>query len=152
MAAPDRLEAVPRVSRKITSGNLLPAGAEPAQAPAAAPRQRQARGRPLRADQHHRHVDLEHQVQDPGRLLERRRAVADDDAGQIGHVSHQGHAQGREGLPVGKSDRGAGDVAIANRDHVGDQRGIRPFRQNFRRMQHVAGRAVAVADANLGLG
>ncbi len=81
---------------------------------------RQARGRPLRADQHDRHVDLEHQVQDPGRLLERRRAVADDDAGEVGMLGDDAMAQRRQLAPFGEIDLGARHVAEIDRDDLGD--------------------------------
>ncbi len=81
---------------------------------------RQTRGRPLRADQHDGHIDLEHQVQDPGRLFQRRRAVTDDDAGEVGMLGDDAMAESREFLPLGEVDLGARHVAEINRDYLGD--------------------------------
>ena len=56
---------------------------------------RQRAGRPLRADQHHRHRDLQRQIEEIRGLLQRRGAVADDDAGEIGMLGDKLVAQQR---------------------------------------------------------
>ena len=81
---------------------------------------RQARGRPLRADHHHGDGHLEHQVQDPGGFLEGRRAMADDDAGEIRVLGHQAMAQHRQLAPFREVDLGARHVAEIDRDNLGD--------------------------------
>ena len=81
---------------------------------------RKAGGRPLRADHDHGNGDLEHQVQEPGGLLQCRGAVADHDAGKVGMLSHQAVAEEGEIAPFGKVDLGADHVAEIDRDHVGD--------------------------------
>ncbi len=105
---------------------------------------RQRAGRPLRAHQHHRHRHLQRQVQHIRRFLQRRRAVPDDDAGEVGMLRHQPVAQPHQCLPVGEVDRGAGNVAVRHRDHVGHQRGLRPARQDRVGVHHVAGGAVVL--------
>ena len=70
--------------------------------------------------------------------------MADDDAGEIGVIRDKLLAQLRQCAPIGKVDRGAGDVAVADGQHVGDQRGFRPARDDLLGMHHVAGRTVVL--------
>ena len=53
-------------------------------------------------------------------------------------------AQQHQRLPVGEIDRGAGDVAVAHGQHVGDQRGLRPARDDLVGVHHDAGGAVVL--------
>ena len=74
----------------------------------------QRAGGALRADQHHRDRHLQRQVEEIRGFLQRRGAVADDDAGEVRDVPHQLAAQRGQRLPLGKADRRAGDVAVSH--------------------------------------
>ena len=105
---------------------------------------RNARGRALRADHHHRERHLEHEVEEIRRLLERGRAVADHDAGEVGVLGRQLGAQRRQRVPFGEVDVGAGGVAEVDRDHLGRFVDLGKARHDRARMQAVVVHAIVL--------
>jgi len=74
----------------------------------------------LRTHDRHGNGDLQRQAEKIGRLLERRCAVADDDAGKILVFGDQPFAERAERFPFGEVDRRARNSFEADADNLGD--------------------------------
>jgi hypothetical protein len=84
----------------------------------------QCAGWTLRADHDHRLAGLERQVQEVGRLLERRGAVRDDEAGKIGSLLGEAVNGGGQLQPLRRTNRSAADAAEGHRHHFGKARDL----------------------------
>src|SRR5579884_3902291 len=86
-------------------------------------------GRALRTDQHYRPIDPQRQVEEERGLLQRRRPVRDDKAGDGQVVARDPVEQRPQFEPVRRADRGAADLAEGDRHRLRRQPGFRKPRE-----------------------